>query len=267
MRRLLGLAAAAIACLFSAMPVGAITNGVPDGNAHPQVGVVVAEFHGGRHYGCSGTLLSPTLFLLAAHCDLSFLQPTGLWVYFNPTLSDPNTIPAGDLHAGTFVADPEFQPNPGRKDAGLDSHDIAVILLGSPLTGITPASLPPAGLLDQLASSNGLHDAVFTNVGYGASGFSQGGGPPEPEFSGLRADSASSFMSLENAYLRLSENQATGNGGTCLFDSGGPQFLGGSNMLVSITVDGDQYCTALDVNYRLDTPSARSFLSTYVLLP
>jgi Trypsin len=267
MRRLLVLAAAAIASLALALPAGAITNGTPDGSAHPQVGVQVVQFRGGMHYGCSGTLVSPTVFLLAAHCDLSFLQPTGMWVYFNTALPDPNTIPAGDLHAGTFVGDPGFQGNPGGKDAGLDSHDIAVILLDSPVTGVTPASLPPAGFLDQLASTNGLRDAVFTNVGYGASGYSVGGGPRAIEFSGLRMDSTSTFMALENAYLRLSENQATGNGGTCNFDSGGPQFLDDSNMLVSITVDGDPYCTALDVNYRLDTPSARSFLGQYLSLP
>ena len=142
-----------------------------------------------------------------------------------------------------------------------------MILLDSPVNGIVPASLPSAGLLDQLAAHNGLHGAAFTNVGYGASGYSQGGGPRQREFPGLRMDSTSTFMSLENAYLRLSENQATGNGGTCNLDSGGPQFLADSNMLVSITVDGDRYCTALDVNYRLDTPSARSFLGQYVTLP
>ena len=142
-----------------------------------------------------------------------------------------------------------------------------MILLDSPVNGIVPASLPSAGLLDQLAAHNGLHGAAFTNVGYGASGYSQGGGPRQREFPGLRMDSTSTFMSLENAYLRLSENQATGNGGTCNLDSGGPQFLADSNMLVSITVDGDRYCTALDVNYRLDTPSARSFLSQFVALP
>jgi hypothetical protein len=267
MRTLRVLAIVAIVSLALAAPSYAITNGSPDGNAHPQVGVVVAEAHGGRHYFCSGTLLSPTVFLLAGHCDLSFLQPTGLWVYFSSTQPDPNTIPAGDLHAGTFFRDPAFKPNAGGKTGGLDDHDIAVILLDSPANGIAPASLPPAGLLDQLASKNGLHDSVFTNVGYGGSGYSQGGGPPRLEFAGLRMDSTSTFMSLENAYLKLSENQATGNGGTCNLDSGGPQFLPGSNTLVSITVDGDPYCTALDVNYRLDTPSARSFLGQYVTLP
>lgn len=90
------------------------------------------------------------------------------------------------------------------------------------MDGITPALLPSAGLLDRLAVHDGLRDAIFTNVGYGPRGYSRGGGPPQREFPGLRMDSTSKFMSLENAYLRLSENQATSNGGTCNFDSGGP---------------------------------------------
>ena len=143
-----------------------------------------------------------------------------------------------------------------------------MILLDSPVNGVAPASLPPAGLLDQLAAKNGLHDAVFTNVGYGGERLLTRWRPAPPwSFRRPRQDSTSTFMSLENAYLRLSENQATGNGGTCNLDSGGPQFLADSNTLVSITVDGDRYCTALDVNYRLDTRSARAFLSHYVPVP
>ncbi len=38
-------------------------------------------------------------------------------------------------------------------------------------------------------------------------------------------------------------------------------------MIVSITVTGDAVCKATDKTYRLDTPSARSFLEDYVTLP
>jgi secreted trypsin-like serine protease len=64
-------------------------------------------------------------------------------------------------------------------------------------------------------------------------------------------------------------NEATGNAGTCYGDSGGPHFLGGatSNLIVSITVTGDAVCKATDVTYRLDTPSARGFLASFVSLP
>jgi secreted trypsin-like serine protease len=64
-------------------------------------------------------------------------------------------------------------------------------------------------------------------------------------------------------------NQATGDGGTCFGDSGGPHFLGGptSNLIVSLTVTGDAVCKATDVTYRVDTSAARAFLDDFVTLP
>ena len=65
------------------------------------------------------------------------------------------------------------------------------------------------------------------------------------------------------------QNPATGDGGTCFGDSGGPQFLNvdGIRTIVSITITGDAVCRATNVAYRLDTSSARTFLSPYVNLP
>lgn len=60
-------------------------------------------------------------------------------------------------------------------------------------------------------------------------------------------------------------NQATGDGGTCYGDSGGPHFLDG--VLVSITVTGDVFCKATDKTYRVDSLVAREFLGRYVTLP
>jgi hypothetical protein len=78
-----------------------------------------------------------------------------------------------------------------------------------------------------------------------------------------------SYRSLIGAWLNLAMNQATGNAGTCYGDSGGPHFLGGpdSNLVVALTVSGDAQCKATDIDYRLDTPSARNFLSQYMTLP
>ena len=49
----------------------AITNGGPDGNGHPEVGALLAQhaFSDATWEECSGTLISPTVFLTAAHCD------------------------------------------------------------------------------------------------------------------------------------------------------------------------------------------------------
>ena len=63
MRRLvLALTALATLGLAVAAPAGAITNGSPDGNAHPNVGGLVADqaYSDGTWIYCSGTLISPT---------------------------------------------------------------------------------------------------------------------------------------------------------------------------------------------------------------
>jgi len=80
------------------------------------------------------------------------------------------------------------------------------------------------------------------------------------------------FNSVGPSYLRLSQNPATGNGGTCYGDSGGPNFLGAgtteTNIIAGITITGDTLSKSSNVIYRLDTQSAREFLSQYdVALP
>lgn len=66
-------------------------------------------------------------------------------------------------------------------------------------------------------------------------------------------------------------NPARGDGGTCYGDSGGPNFLGAgadeTNIVAAITVTGDFMCRSTNVVYRLDTESARTFLSQFVTLP
>jgi len=79
----------------------------------------------------------------------------------------------------------------------------------------------------------------------------------------------SSFNALGPGYLRLSQNPAKGDGGTCFGDSGGPDFLpvNGTLILVATTVTGDAVCRSTNVDQRLDTASARAFLGRFVTLP
>lgn len=222
---------------------------------------------------CSGTLIAPSVFLTASHCTLFFtdvLAPLG----FTAFVSFDNPIPFGDLTSRKtrLIAAEQVISNPNFSQRQDDPGDIAVIIVDDKQTrGRVPANLPPAGLLDQLMAADGLRDAVFTNVGYGLQNRVVGGGLPF--FQDLnpvpRMFSFSSFNALNQAFLRLSQNPATGDGGTCFGDSGGPQFLNvnGTRFIVSITITGDAVCRATNVVYRLDIPSARSFLAQFVTLP
>jgi hypothetical protein len=242
----------------------AITDGQLDGNGHPNVGVMVVDFGDGPSRLCSGELIAPTQFLTAGHCT-SFLvnNPALLGVTFDPAF-DPSTSTV--IPAASVTVDPLFG-----KDFG-DLHDLGVITLARPVAA-TPVVLPTAGLLDRLAAQGGLHGQVFTNVGYGATGFAFGGGPPQlVDFNdAVRRVSTSQFMALEPNVLRLNGNtNATGAGGTCTGDSGSASYLnvGGTEVAVAIvTVGSDQRCVANNAKYRLDTPSARAFLGQFVSLP
>ena len=70
--------------------------------------------------------------------------------------------------------------------------------------------------------------------------------------------------------LLLLNANATGQGGTCAYDSGSPHFLitGSGGALVAVTSEqSDRVCAANAFNYRPGTPSARAFLSQFVTLP
>lgn len=71
--------------------------------------------------------------------------------------------------------------------------------------------------------------------------------------------------------MRISQNASTGNGGTSYGDSGGPNFLGAgareTRVVAATAITGDTACRSTNVDYRLDTPSARAFLAGYVVLP
>ena len=148
-----------------------------------------------------------------------------------------------------------------------DPKDIAVVTLASSPPGITPATLPAEGLFDQLAKSHALKGQQFVAVGYGGLEPQLGGGKPGWEYPDIRKYATSTFDALNNTWLRLSQNPATGDGGPCYGDSGGPNFFHTSGMIAATTATGDAMCRATNVVYRLDTPTARAFLGQYVTLP
>jgi secreted trypsin-like serine protease len=239
-----------VAILCAASPAAAITNGTPDGNKHPNVGGLVAPeaYPDGTWIYCSGTLISPTVFLTAAHCAE---DGDRVAVTFDTAYQE------GDkLYYGTFEADPLYNQSQS------DPHDIAVVVLDKPVRGITPAELPEADSLSNLSGSQ-----TFTSVGYGAYEVTKGPGGHQYLYNDVRMVATGTLNSTNPSWLRISMNPSTGNGGTCYGDSGGPNFLGTTDIIAAITITGDAVCRSTNVVYRLDTESARTFLSQYVALP
>lgn len=249
-RASLVFAAVFIAVLACSSVAGAITNGQPDGERHPNVGGLVndTQYSDGSWLYCSGTLISPTVFLTAAHCGD---DGSNVRVTFDPAYED------GDkTYAGTFRADPEYP------STSADAHDIAVVVFDKPVKGIAPATLPEADSLSTLSS-----DQRFTSVGYGAYEVTNDPGGHRYLYDDVRQYATGTLNAINKTWLRISMNSSTGNGGTCYGDSGGPNFLGDTGTIAAITITGDAVCRSTNVTYRLDTTSARSFLDDYVALP
>jgi hypothetical protein len=108
---------------------------------------------------------------------------------------------------------------------------------------------------------------MFTSVGYGAYEVTNEPGGHQYLYNDVRMVATGTLNAVNKSWLRISMNPATGNGGTCYGDSGGPNFLGGTDVVAAITITGDAVCRATNVVYRLDTESARAFLGQYVTLP
>ncbi len=248
--------------LLIVTPLLAITFGWLDGNRHPNVGAWGFTSNGELVKLCSGTLISPTVFLTAAHCT-SYVESLGITqaeVTFDSTFSATSKFYTGTIHT-----------NPGFKNVlGPDPGDVGVIVFEEPIVGITSAAIAPVGTLDKIFQDHELKNQRFTTVGYGVTAEFRKGPPVfTPNFD--RRYAISEFIALTEGFLHVSENPAQGNGGTCFGDSGGPTFLGAEGnetaFIVAITDKGDHICRASDVRYRVDTPTAQQFIGQYVTLP
>ncbi|HWQ84546.1 MAG TPA: trypsin-like serine protease [Anaerolineales bacterium] len=253
-----------LAALLAVTPALAITFGELDGERHPNVGALLVAwpYPGGPiDIVCSGTLISPTVFLTAAHC-VNWMPGDGIPaddVYV--TFDSVYEIGVSTIYPGTYFVNPNYWPN------NSDVNDVAVIVLDEPIDWITPATLPTAGLLDEMKAAGALKGQEFVTVGYGTVRDDKTGGFHPNYWEGARRFTTGSFNALTPGWLKISMNPSTGDGGTCYGDSGGPHFLGDSNLVVSVTVTGDAPCRATDDTYRLDIPSAREYLAQFVDLP
>jgi len=211
---------------------------------------------------CTGTLISPTVFLTAAHCAP---RTTGDAVTF-ATHYDPASSMVYSICRGPEACIDDNQDGypdnfDGRYKADPNGYDIAAVKFNEPVKDesgslITPARLPSLHRFDRVAKNQ-----KFTAVGYGEQGATS-------TVYDTRTYAVSTFKSVSEDYLRLSQNVNQDNGGTCYGDSGGPNFFGAAvtgdetDVIAGITNTGDPWCKATNVTLRLDNEAARKFLSS-----
>lgn len=269
----------AVLALLAALapPASAITGGEPDGNRHPNVGLILFYDETGR-YRCSATLISPTVLITAAHCTEGTLgstlvafdsviaeqPPSPFPVAANPAAgyTDAEITAAGYL-SGTAYTHPEYS---GFTDLA-NWNDVGIIVLDQPVTGITPATIAPVGYLDAYAQPR-LARTIFEVVGYGTEVRKPATGPQRPQpmtYPLIRRYTTSPGQKLTPQILQLNgnPNDVRGGGGTCFGDSGGPVFLNG--YLVAVTSYGyTDNCRYLGGYQRVDIPVVQDWLATSV---
>ncbi|HET7928745.1 MAG TPA: trypsin-like serine protease [Actinomycetota bacterium] len=248
MRRWLAIVAASVLFVFVPGPAGAITNGQMDTqNTYPFVGLLAFyDAHGEYMHRCTGTLLSPTVVLTAAHCTEGTATA---YAYFSVDVPDDfRENPSGSL--GTTYTHPEFTSNL--------HNDVGVVVLGEPENLSEYPVLAPEGFLTDLKVAGEIQDDTFVAVGYG---LLDGFPPPDLVDNESRWFSTSPYQGLKKNNLHLFQNPVpNGAGGTCFGDSGGPHFWNDTLILVSVTSWGDSVCRSNDQTQRVDIASVLNWL-------
>jgi len=249
MKKILILIILALFLIITTLPVAAITNGEPDGEGHPNVGLMIADVDGIPAWRCSGTLIAPRVFLTAGHCVSG---ATGARVWFDSDLTDNTEYPYG----GETSVEGTPVPHPDYLWEGNDPHDVGVVILDEAVD-IEAATLANPDLLthlkvDRTLGSGHEEGVYFRSVGYGRS--LEEWPPPDLVSSRIRQVAESEYVALTQARLHLFQRAVFGESGSCFGDSGGPVFYDdeGNEFIVAVTSSGDAQCVATNLTYRVD---------------
>ena len=269
MRRLVVFLAVVLGMLATALPAGAITGNYVEDNEHPFVGLVTFYDETGEYsHRCSGSLLTPTVFLTAGHCTdgattarVYFQQDAGVNYdpekEVDPVTGYPEYCAEGTLGETCATSDELYNYGFAEFAGFPNTRDVGLVILDQPIEMPEYGALAAPGSLDRLATRRGQQDVTFTISGYGLSRVN----PVVVESYRERLMAKTKLVNLRSALtsgfnLQLSANPGGGRGGTCFGDSGGPVFYGGfgSNTIVAVTSFGlNGNCRGVDFAYRTDT--------------
>jgi hypothetical protein len=245
------MAAAVMFLLVAAFPALAVTSGELDGDGHPYVGLMVAQDADGNPlWRCSGTLISPTLYLTAGHCTDGAAH-VEIWFDADVESGIPaNGYPTDGDVGGTPYTHPQYDPN------AFFLYDLGVVVLDEPVIMDEYGALPTLNQLDSLKTRRGQQDVTFTAVGYGLQESFPDAASWKENNVRVRMVARPRLLQINTGFtgdgsLLLSNN--TNTGGTCFGDSGGPNFIGTSNVVGGVTSFGvNGNCAGTGGVYRVD---------------
>jgi hypothetical protein len=275
-RSIIVLLTAVVLILALAAPTSAVTNGTPDGDNHPYVGLLVFDVFipdvgNVPAWSCSGSLIAPGIVLTAGHCTDGAAAAR---VWFVERLQDDDgtfLVPdfpfgGGPSIEGTPYTNPDFAIGAGPGLPGFAYRDVGIVVLDEPVFMPDYAMLPDAGLVDGLRNKSDLD-----LVGYGVQEMVHIPGTGAPFWDGLYnrfyapADLVSGKFKHSAEFIKATANPGGGTGGTCFGDSGGPVLLAETATVLAVNSYVTSYnCSGVTYSSRVDIPEVLDWIYSFL---
>ncbi len=200
-------------------------------------------------------------FLTAGHCTESPAVYAEVWFASDvqsgiPGNGYPNT---GEVSGTVYTPDNYSFP----------VFDVGIVVLDEPIVMAEYGTLPAVNSLDKLKTNRGKQDVTFTAVGYGLQKSFPDAASWKDSALKIRMVAYPKLIQINvpgftgDFSMLLSNNANTG--GTCFGDSGGPNFLGDSNVVAGVTSFGiNGNCAGTGGVFRMDRADVLAFVNSFL---